>query len=119
MPERARTQPTIAARNQTQQQSFADDLNAMLEVLPPAIRQWLEEQPDLNQLLEVVLDLGRMPEARFMQRTIRLEGVQVEEYDLQYVADRIGQFGKDNRAGIPARCTASPPCATVRAKWWG
>ena len=102
MPERKNTQQEAAAASSpATQQSFADDLNAMLEVLPPALRQWLEEQPDLSQLLEVVLDLGRMPEARFMQRTIRMEGVQVEEYDLQYVADRIGQFGKDNRAGIP------------------
>ena len=101
MPERTKTLPNTAALvSAGTQQSFADDLNAMLEVLPPAIRQWLEEQSDLNQLLEVVLDLGRMPEARFMQRTIRMETVQVEEYDLQYVADRIGQFGKDNRAGI-------------------
>lgn len=102
MPERKNTQQeTTAAPSPAKQQSFADDLNAMLEVLPPALRQWLEEQPDLNLLLEVVLDLGRLPEARFMQRTIRLTGTQVEEYDLQYVADRIGQFGKDNRAGIP------------------
>jgi len=83
------------------ERAITDDLTAMLEVLPPAIRQWLEEQPDLEELLEVVLDLGRMPEARFMHRTIRLEGAQVEEYDLKYVADRIGEFGKDNRAGIP------------------
>jgi len=83
------------------EQAITDDLTAMLEVLPPAIRQWLEEQPDLEELLEVVLDLGRMPEARFMKRTIRLEDTQVEEYDLKYVADRIGAFGKDNRAGIP------------------
>ncbi|MCS7190139.1 MAG: AAA family ATPase [Fimbriimonadales bacterium] len=101
MPERMKTHPSTATTSASAQQSFADDLNAMLEVLPPTIRQWLEEQPDLNQLLEVVLDLGRMPEARFMQRTIRLDSVQVEEYDLQYVAERIGQFGKDNRAGIP------------------
>ncbi len=101
MAERTKTPTTKPATNTVAQQSFTDDLNAMLEVLPPAIRQWLEEQPDLNELLEVVMDLGRMPEARFMKRTIRLEDVQVEEYDLQYVAERIGQFGKDNRAGIP------------------
>ncbi|MEN3002305.1 MAG: R3H domain-containing nucleic acid-binding protein [Armatimonadota bacterium] len=83
------------------ERAITDDLTAMLEVLPPTIRQWLEEQPDLEELLEVVLDLGRMPEARFMNRTIRLENAQVEEYDLKYVADRIGEFGKDNRAGIP------------------
>ncbi|GBC94127.1 hypothetical protein HRbin15_02635 [bacterium HR15] len=83
------------------ERAITDDLTAMLEVLPPTIRQWLEEQSDLEELLEVVLDLGRMPEARFMRRTIRLENTQVEEYDLKYVADRIGEFGKDNRAGIP------------------
>lgn len=83
------------------ERSFTDDLHALLEVLPPTIRQWLEEQPDLDSLLEVVLDLGRMPEARFMKRTIRLEDAQVEEYDLKYVEERIGEFGKDNRAGIP------------------
>ncbi|MFQ3610158.1 MAG: R3H domain-containing nucleic acid-binding protein [Fimbriimonadales bacterium] len=85
----------------TGERAFSEDLNAMLEVLPPVIRQWLEEQPDLPELLEIVLDLGRMPEARFMKRTIRLESAQVEDYDLKYVAERIGEFGKDNRAGIP------------------
>lgn len=83
------------------ERSFTDDLHALLEVLPPSIRQWLEEQPDLDTLLEVVLDLGRMPEARFMKRTIRLNSAQTEEYDLKYVEERIGEFGKDNRAGIP------------------
>jgi len=91
----------MAQRPISTERAITDDLNAMLEVLPPTIRQWLEEQPDLEELLEVVLDLGRMPEARFMHRTIRLENAQIEEYDLKYVADRIGEFGKDNRAGIP------------------
>ncbi|MER3401839.1 MAG: single-stranded DNA-binding protein [Armatimonadota bacterium] len=83
------------------ERSFTDDLHALLEVLPPSIRQWLEEQPDLDTLLEVVLDLGRMPEARFMKSTLRLDSAQTEEYDLKYVEERIGEFGKDNRAGIP------------------
>ncbi len=95
--EKTKTNPSLP----TGERAFSEDLNAMLEVLPPAIRQWLEEQPDLPELLEIVLDLGRMPEARFMKRTIRLESAQVEDYDLKYVAERIGEFGKDNRAGIP------------------
>lgn len=78
-----------------------DDLMAMLEVLPPALRQWLEMQPDLQNLLEIVMDLGRVAEARFMGRTMRLETMVVEELDIRYVAERIGEFGKDNRAGIP------------------
>ncbi|MGH2452292.1 MAG: hypothetical protein ACRDF5_00795, partial [bacterium] len=43
---------------------ITDDLDLLLEVLPPAIRAALERQESLVQLLEVVLDLGRLPEAR-------------------------------------------------------
>jgi hypothetical protein len=42
-----------------------DDLDKLLAVLPPRIRQALEARPDLSELLEVVMDLGRKPEARF------------------------------------------------------
>jgi stage III sporulation protein SpoIIIAA len=84
-----------------QQKEQTDDLAALLEVLPPTLRQWLESQPDLQDLLEVVLDLGRVVEARFMGRTMRLETMLVEELGIRYVAERIGEFGKDNRAGIP------------------
>jgi hypothetical protein len=48
----------MAQRPISTERAITDDLNAMLEVLPPTIRQWLEEQPDLEELLEVVLDLG-------------------------------------------------------------
>lgn len=79
----------------------SDDLVALLDVLPPYIRHSLEGEPDLEHLLEVVLDLGRVPEARFIGRTLRWSDQTVEEKDIKYVADRIGEFGKDNRAGIP------------------
>lgn len=82
------------------QREIIDDLSVMLEVLPPTVRKWLESQPDEEHILEIVLDLGRLPEARFAERTIRLDSP-VEELDIQFVSERIGEFGKDNRAGIP------------------
>ena len=77
-----------------------DDLDALLDILPPHIRQPLCQQNDLRVLLEVVLDLGRSPEARFPQREVILNPQEVSESDIEYVASRISTFGDDNRAGI-------------------
>jgi stage III sporulation protein SpoIIIAA len=82
------------------QKVITDDLDALLDILPPHIRQPLCEQKDLSELLEVVLDLGRPPEARFPSREPTLNQKEVGESDIDYVVSRIGDFGDDNRAGI-------------------
>jgi stage III sporulation protein SpoIIIAA len=78
----------------------ADDLDALLNVLPPGIRQSLLGQSDNSELLEVVLDLGRPPEARYPQREVILSDNEVTGSDIEYVVSRIGVFSGDNRAGI-------------------
>jgi len=82
------------------QKVITDDLDALLDILPPHIRQPLCKQQDISELLEVVLDLGRPPEARFPQREMVLNPKEVSEQDIDYVASRISSFGDDNRAGI-------------------
>ena len=69
-------------------------------VLPPSIRKAVEDQPDPQDLLEVVLDLGRRPEARFADRDVQLGCADVSREDLDHVTGRVGDFGDDNRAGI-------------------
>ena len=69
-------------------------------VLPPPIRKAVEDQPDPEDLLEVVLDLGRPPEARFAGRDVYLGCADVSRGDLDHVTARVGDFGDDNRAGI-------------------
>lgn len=83
-----------------QQQKITDDLDALLQVLPPSIEQAVQAANHGDDLLEVVLDLGRMPEARFVDRELVLRQREVTEEDLNYVISRIGQFTGDNRAGI-------------------
>lgn len=78
----------------------ADDLDALLNVLPPHIRQSLLDQPDNSELLEIVLDLGRLPEARYPQKEVILSDSEVTESDIEHVVSRIGSFSGDNRAGI-------------------
>jgi stage III sporulation protein SpoIIIAA len=82
------------------QKVITDDLEALLDILPPRIRQPICQHEDLSELLEVVLDLGRPPEARFPRREVTLDPKEVDESDLDYIVSRIGSFGDDNRAGI-------------------
>jgi len=82
------------------QKVITDDLDALLDVLPPHIRQALLEQPDNSELLEVVLDLGRLPEARYPRKEIVLSDKEVTESDIEHIVSRIGSFSGDNRAGI-------------------
>ena len=76
------------------------NLEALLEKFPPRLQEALRERDDLDELLEVVLDLGREPEARFLDQRSLLDSHEVTSADIQYVIDRIGAFGDDNRAGI-------------------
>ncbi|MCW5881171.1 MAG: AAA family ATPase [Anaerolineae bacterium] len=77
-----------------------DDLDALLRVLPPRVHKALLEDPDSEDLLEIVLDLGRPAEARYPDREVTLGHEEVTQEDIDYVAARIGDFGEDNRAGI-------------------
>src|SRR6185295_17927490 len=78
----------------------ADDLELLLQVMPPAMRARIEAHPRRGELLELVLDLGRLPEARFPDGGEPLSEAPVSRDDIAYVVERVGRFGKDNRAGI-------------------
>ena len=81
-------------------QRITDDLDRLLEVLPPAVQIALAAPEARDQLLEVVLDLGRVPEARYPGRAVALGEEPIERLDLALVVERLGAFGGDNRAGI-------------------
>jgi stage III sporulation protein SpoIIIAA len=76
------------------------EIELLAQALPPHLYGALHERTDPGELLEIVLDLGREPEARVPGREVLLSSQPVTEADLEYVASRVGQFGEDNRAGI-------------------
>lgn len=92
-----RQERTIPAMTTLQ---ITDDLDVLLAVLPQPIREGLEASKQKGDLLEVVLDLGRPPEARFTQGEQTLDSRDVTLEEIQMVIGRIGDFGGDNRAGI-------------------
>jgi len=82
------------------QKTITDDLDALLDIFPLYIKTPLMKQEDISELLEVIMDLGRKPEARFPRREVALDKKEVEEVDIDYVVARVSKFGDDNRAGI-------------------
>ena len=61
---------------------ITDDLDRLLELLPPAVQQALATTDSREQLLEVVLDLGRVPEARYPGRALALGDQCLNRHDL-------------------------------------
>jgi stage III sporulation protein SpoIIIAA len=82
------------------QRETIDDLDALLTSLPPAIVDAVHALPDREDLIEVVMDLGRRPEGRFPDSEVSLLDREVDEADIAFVIEHIGSFGDDNRAGI-------------------
>jgi stage III sporulation protein SpoIIIAA len=79
---------------------LADDLNQLLDILPKFIVSTLEKHPKRDQLIEIVLDIGRRPEARFADGTEYLSYRTIIWQDLDHILKRLGKFSGDNRAGI-------------------
>jgi stage III sporulation protein SpoIIIAA len=77
-----------------------DDLDALLAALPREIVDAVHALPEKEALIEVVLDLGRRPEARFPDSEVTLLDREISEADIAHVVEHIGTFGDDNRAGI-------------------
>lgn len=80
--------------------TITDDLQKLLDILPEDLRQALESHPKRDSLVEVVLDLGRRPEARFPNQAEYLSEVPVTQEQIDDCIQRVGIFGGDNRAGI-------------------
>ncbi len=82
------------------QHVITDDLEALLATLPPDIHDAVNRIENRSELLEIVMDLGRNAEGRFPEGEVILSSQPVTYADLEYVVERIGEFGDDNRAGI-------------------
>ena len=87
-------------KTNVERRETTDDLDALMEALPPEICNRLRGLANRTDLLEVVMDLGRKPEARFTTGEEHLLDREIAEADIAHVIDHIGVFGDDNRAGI-------------------
>ncbi len=79
---------------------IVDDLDVLMEVLPRDVRAVLDATGRRDDLLEVILDLGRVPTARYTDGEIVLRDTEVVRGEIDYVVEGVGDFDADNRAGI-------------------
>lgn len=82
------------------QHRITDDLDALLDVLPTNIRHAVEKANNSDNLLEIVIDLGRLPAARFVEGEIVLSDKEITRAEIDHITERIGMFDADNRAGM-------------------
>ncbi len=79
---------------------ITDDLDALLGVLPGNIVEAVHKANDYDNLLEIILDLGRVPTARYVQGEMILINKEITRAELDHVVERVGEFDADNRAGL-------------------
>nr|YP_010713655.1 hypothetical protein P2030_pgp005 [Galdieria phlegrea]UNJ16211.1 hypothetical protein [Galdieria sp.]WDA99547.1 hypothetical protein GASUdbv011_005 [Galdieria sulphuraria]WDA99737.1 hypothetical protein GAPH629S_005 [Galdieria phlegrea] len=79
---------------------ISDDLEKLLKFLPIEISKTIEKYPNRNQLLEIVMDLGKKPEARFSDHVYYISNRNINWQDINYCIRRLGKFNLDNRTGI-------------------
>jgi len=77
-----------------------EELLKLLEILPKRVKQTLLKHPDINSLIEVVLDLGKAAEARFEKEVFYVPGDAVSQEDIDAVVTSVSEFTTDNRSGI-------------------
>lgn len=77
-----------------------DDLEKLIENLPFFLQEQLTQHSEKDQLIEIILDLGRRPEARFVNGPQYLSPKIISWQDIDYTTKRIGKFSNENRAGI-------------------
>ena len=77
-----------------------DDLEKLIENLPFFLQEHLNKHTYRDQLIEVILDLGRRPEARFVNGSEYLSQKIISWQDIDYTTKQISKFSNENRAGI-------------------
>ncbi len=82
------------------QRRITDDLHILMGVLPPEIADAVSKANNSDNLIEIIMDLGRPPTARFVAGEIKLLDREVTSADITAVVKHLGDFDADNRAGL-------------------
>nr|YP_002049240.1 hypothetical protein PCC_0600 [Paulinella chromatophora]ACB43030.1 hypothetical protein PCC_0600 [Paulinella chromatophora] len=81
-------------------QIIISELNHLLNILPARVYQALSNQQKMEELLEIILDLGKIPIAHYRNNSLLLGDKPITRIDLERITERLGSFGEDNRVGI-------------------
>lgn len=68
-----------------------EELRRLLALVPEEIRRRLEDHPEISELIEIVLDLGRKPLARFPSGDFVISDDAVRFKDLEFAVSQVGE----------------------------
>ena len=104
----------------SQQRRITDDLDALLNVLPKNIVEAVHKANDYDKLLEIIIDLGRVPTARYVESEVVLsqKGNQRRKRSPTSTNASVSST-RTTAPASSAHCTASPPSATGAGTSWG
>ncbi len=112
---RAKGRSRSTMENHTKTSVAVDDTHLLVAILPASLQTALNDMK-LEQLIEVVMDLGRPPEARFPDSVVKISTHPINHDDLAHTLALIGEFTEDNRADIKGPCIVFRPSGIVRAR---
>ncbi len=80
---------------------FQNDVEKLISIMPPKITSSLGYDK-LEDVIEIVLDIGRVPEIRHAGGKIEKIGSElITDEDITFVTSHLQEFTHDNRSGIP------------------
>ena len=79
---------------------ITDDMDKLLAVLPPQLEAAVNTADNFDNLIEIIMDLGRIPTARFVDHEDELSEQEITRAEIDHVVEQIGDFDADNRAGL-------------------
>jgi len=80
---------------------FHSDLDRLIEILPEKVRKHLTYEK-MEDVIELVLDINRLPEVRHSGGRIDCLGIEpITQEDISYITNMVADFTSDNRSGIP------------------
>ena len=80
---------------------FQHDLERLIEIMPQKVSSNLTLE-ELEDVIEIVLDIGRPPEIRHSSGKIdKLPTDNVSDSDISFITSHLQEFTHDNRSGIP------------------
>jgi stage III sporulation protein SpoIIIAA len=79
---------------------ITDDMDKLLTVLPTHLQKAVNTADNFDNLIEIIMDLGRIPTARFVDHENELSDQEITRAEIDHVVEQIGDFDADNRAGL-------------------
>lgn len=80
---------------------FHSDLDRLIEILPEKVKKHITYEK-MDDVIEIVLDINRLPEVRHSGGKIDCFGVEpITSEDISYITQHVQEFTSDNRSGIP------------------